>query len=64
MEDLPAGLPDHDLRAGLARFRWFTSVSDLTTKPLAALHGCAPPAGCPVAAIDVPGGTRSLVDRR
>lgn len=38
MEDLPAGLPDHDLRAGLARFRWFTSVSDLTTKPLARLR--------------------------
>ncbi|MFJ5985610.1 phosphotransferase [Lentzea sp. NPDC092896] len=143
MEDLPAGLPDQDLRAGLARFgitgpvvyapvgfgdyhwtvydRWFTSVSDLTTKPLAglrqametaaslgeqlpfvvapvraddgdtvvllndryalsvfpyvtgksgsfgdpvhagvrellaALHRCDPPAGCPVAAIDVPG---------
>ncbi|SFR29706.1 spectinomycin phosphotransferase [Lentzea waywayandensis] len=60
MEDLPDGLPDHDLRAGLARFgitgppvyapvgfgdyhwtvydRWFTSVSDLTTKPLAGLR--------------------------
>ena len=56
VEDLPAGLPDHDLRAGLARYgitgppvhapvgfgdhhwtvydRWFTSVTDLTTKPL------------------------------
>ncbi|MFD4637566.1 phosphotransferase [Lentzea sp. NPDC058436] len=145
MEDLPAGLPDHDLRAGLARYgitgppvhapvgfgdhhwtvydRWFTSVSDLTTKPLAdlrrametaaalaeqlpfvvapvrsedgdvvvllndryalsvfphvtgrsgsfgdpvhpgvsellaALHGCEPPADCPVAPIGVPGRT-------
>ncbi|SEQ21601.1 phosphotransferase [Lentzea albida] len=60
MEDPPAGLPDHDLRAGLARYgitgrpvyapvgfgdyhwtvydRWFTSVSDLTTKPLADLR--------------------------
>jgi spectinomycin phosphotransferase len=60
VEDLPAGLPDHDLRAGLARFgitgqpvhapvgfgdhhwtvydRWFTSVSDLTAKPLAGLR--------------------------
>jgi len=60
VEDLPAGLPDQDLRAGLARFgitgppvhapvgfgdhhwtvydRWFTSVSDLTTKPLTGLR--------------------------
>ncbi|MCR3749154.1 aminoglycoside phosphotransferase family protein [Lentzea californiensis] len=60
MEDLPAELPDRDLRAGLAQFgitgppvyapvgfgdyhwtvydRWFTSVSDLTTKPLAGLR--------------------------
>ncbi|WP_229904530.1 phosphotransferase [Lentzea cavernae] len=57
MEDLPAGLPEHDLRTGLARYgitgppvyapvgfgdyhwtvydRWFTSVTDLTTRPLA-----------------------------
>ncbi|MET9227570.1 aminoglycoside phosphotransferase family protein [Lentzea sp. NPDC003310] len=60
MEDLPAGLPEPDLHAGLARFgitgtpvyapvgfgdyhwtvgdRWFTSVSDLTTKPLIGLR--------------------------
>ncbi|MGW6442116.1 phosphotransferase [Lentzea sp. NPDC055074] len=60
MEDLPVGLPDHDLEAGLARFgitgepvhapvgfgdhhwtvgdRWFTSVSDLTAKPLSGLR--------------------------
>ncbi|WP_329792653.1 phosphotransferase [Lentzea sp. DG1S-22] len=60
MEDLPAGLPEHELRDGLARFgitgkpvhapvgfgdhhwtvydRWFTSVSDLTTKPLSRLR--------------------------
>ncbi|MEV6711149.1 phosphotransferase [Lentzea sp. NPDC051208] len=60
MEDLPSGLPEHELKAGLARYgitgkpvfapvgfgdyhwtvydRWFTSVSDLTTKPLAGLR--------------------------
>lgn len=59
MEDLPVGLADHELAAGLARFgitgtpeyvpvgfgdyhwnvadRWFTSVADLTHKPLSAL---------------------------
>lgn len=60
VEDLPSGLPEHELKTGLARYgitgppvyapvgfgdyhwtvydRWFTSVSDLTTKPLAGLR--------------------------